>query len=248
MSGRETRVRILGVGVDPVTLAQAVDRCLSFMAGGRPRLVVTPNSEMIQAATGDPELFRVLEQADLAVPDGAGVVLAARILGTPVPEKVAGVDLADGVLRRAPAGTRVFLLGAAPDSVAAAAQRLPGLYPGLVVAGFRDGYWPHFDPAADAEVIAAVRAAAPQILFAGMGVPRQEKWLHRHLADLAVPMAFGIGGGIDLWAGKSPRAPAWLIRANLEWLYRIVKFGRYGRSLPPLARFVLRVLGARLRR
>lgn len=242
------RSRILGVDVDKLTLTEAVDRCLEFLAAGTPHLVVTPNAEIVYAAQADPELAAILARADLVVPDGAGVVLASRLLGDPVPERVAGVDLADALLRQAPAGTRVYLLGAAPDSVRAAAVRVTELYPRVTVVGYRDGFWAHFQPEADQQVIQAVRAAAPQVLFCGMGAPRQEKWLDRYLAELGVPLCMGIGGGIDAWAGKAPRAPLWLRRLHLEWAYRIVRFGRYGRSLPPLAGFLWRVLRQRLRR
>lgn len=241
------KVTVLGVQVDRVTLEQAADRCLEFIRSGRPHLVVTPNAEFVAMAAEDPEFRDILNSADLAVPDGAGVVLAARLLGDPLPGKVAGVDLAAAVLRRSPPGTRVFLLGATADAVAAAAARLVELYPQIAIAGYHDGYWRHFDPEEDRRVIERVRAAAPHILFCGMGAPKQEKWLHRYLHDLQVPLCMGIGGGIDMWAGKTPRAPGWMVRANLEWLYRIVRFGRYGRSVPRIARFLWRVLQARAR-
>lgn len=243
--GKGSRSCILGVAVDKLTLEEAVHRCLYFIQAGRPHLVVTPNAEIVYAAQTDRELAEILARADLVVPDGAGVVLASRLLGDPVPEKVAGVDLAHHLLARAPTGTRVYLLGATPESVRAAAIRVTELYPQVTVAGYRDGFWPHFDPEEDQKVIAGVRAAAPHILFCGMGAPKQEKWLARYLNDLGVPLCMGIGGGIDVWSGKASRAPAWMIRLNLEWAYRIVKFGRYGRSLPPLFKFMLLVLARR---
>lgn len=237
---------ILNFGVDKVTRAEAVQRCLEFIRSGQPHLVVTPNAEIAHLALHDRDLLAALAGADLVVADGAGVVLAARILGDPVPEKVAGVELADGILMAAPPDTRVFLLGATRESVAQAAVRLVERHPNVVVVGYRDGYWQHFEPAADAGVIRAVRAAAPHILFAGLGAPKQEKWLHRHLGELGVPLAVGIGGGIDLWAGLAERAPAWMRQYQLEWLYRIVRFRRFGRSLPPLLKFGLRVMARRL--
>lgn len=239
------RSRILAVGVDKLTMDAAVDRCLGFLAGGTPNLVVTPNAEIVYAAQQDAELAGILARADLVVPDGAGVVMASRLLGDPVPEKVAGVDLAHHLLTRAPEGTRVYLLGTTPESVRAAAIRVTEMYPQVTVAGYRGGFWPHFQPDEDRKVVQAVRAAAPHILFCGIGAPKQEKWLARYLQDLGVPMSMGIGGGIDWWAGKQKRAPAWMIRMNLEWAYRVVKFGRYGRSLPPLAKFMWLVLQQR---
>lgn len=241
------RSRILGVGIDKLTREEATERCLEFIAEGSPHQVVTPNAEIVYAAQADRELMAILAAADLVVADGAGVTLASRLLGDPVPEKVAGVDLVHLLLSRAPADTRVYLLGAAPDSVRAAAIRVTELYPQVTVAGYRDGYWQHFDPEEDQKIVAAVCAARPHILLCGMGAPKQEKWLARYLPQLGVPVCMGIGGGIDLWAGKARRAPAWMIRTNLEWLYRVVRFGRYGRSLPPLAKFAWLVLRKRAR-
>jgi len=128
--------------------------------------------------------------------------------------------------------------------VAEAARRLAERYPGITVAGYRDGY---FSPAEEADVVAAIRAARADVLFVGMGSPKQERFLSRNLDRLNVKIGMGVGGTLDVWAGAARRAPDWMIRANLEWLYRIVKFGRYGRSLPPLFKFMLAVLVTRVR-
>lgn len=224
-----------------------MERCLAWLGGTAPHTVLTPNAEILALAHADPELRSILNGADLVVPDGAGVVVGSRMLGDPVPERVPGVELADRLLRTAPPGTRVFLLGAAREAVQAATLRFGELYPHIVLAGYHHGFWPHFDPQADRAVVGAVRHARPAILFAGLGAPKQERWLHQYKADLGVPIAMGIGGGIDLWAGRATRAPLWMRQANLEWLYRIVKFGRYGRSLPLLARFAGLVVAERLR-
>lgn len=239
---------ILGVQIDRVTLEQAVARCLEFIQSGEPHLVVTPNSEMLYAASRSPELREILNQAHLAVADGAGVVQAARLIGNPVPEKVAGIDLADGLLQAAPPETRVFLLGAESEAVKAAAVRVAERYPHLVVAGARNGYWDHFNPEEDRKVVEQVRAANPHILLCALGAPKQERWLSRYLQELQVPLCMGVGGTLDVWAGRAPRAPEWMIRANLEWLFRVVRFGRYRRSLPPLLGFIWLVLQQRRQR
>lgn len=241
-----TRTQILSIGVDKVTMQEALDRCLSFLGSMQPHLVVTPNAEITYAASKDPELAAILNGADLVIPDGAGVVLASRILGDPVPQKVAGADLATNLLhalhirRRG----RIYLLGTRLEVVAEAARRIARDYPGLHVAGYRDGF---FRPEEETEVIQAIRSANVDILFAALGSPRQERWLSHNLKDLNARIAMGVGGTIDVWAGTAQRAPRWMIRANLEWLFRVVKFGRYGRSLPPLARFMLAVAASRLR-
>lgn len=241
-----SRVQVLALGVDKVTMEEAVARCLAFIEGDRPRLVVTPNAEIAYAARQDTALAKVLNGADLVVPDGIGVVVATRILGDPVPEKVGGVDLATNLLAALSqqGRGRVFLLGTRPEVVAEAARRLAERFPGITVAGYRDGY---FTTEEEPAVVAAIRDAQVDVLFAGMGSPKQEVWLSEHLAELNAKVSIGVGGTLDVWAGAARRAPDWMIRANLEWLYRIVKFGRYGRSLPPLIRFALAVAASKVR-
>jgi len=243
-----SRTQILTIGVDKVTMAEAVARCLAFIAAGGPHQVVTPNAEIAYAASQDPDLSAIINGADLVVPDGIGVVMAARLLGDPVPEKVGGADLATNLLRalnERPGGGRVFLLGTRPEVVSEAARRLQAAYPRVNLVGWRDGY---FKPEEEPAVLAQIRAAQPDVLFVALGSPKQERWLHRHLPDLGVPLGIGVGGTIDVWAGAVPRAPEWMLKANLEWLFRIVRLGRVSRSVPPLARFVLTVLRSRRRR
>lgn len=241
-----SRVRILSIGVDKVTMGQAVDRCLAFIDQGGPHLVVTPNPEIAYAASNNPELAAIINQADLVIADGIGIVMGSRILGDPVPEQVRGIDLATNLLKElnARGKGRIFLFGTKPEVVAEAARRIGQQYPGLTVAGYRDGF---FTPEDEAAIVAQIRAAQPDILFTALGSPKQERWLHKHLPQLGVKVGIGVGGTIDVWAGAVPRAPEWVQKVNLEWLYRIVKFGRYGRSLPPLIKFALAVVGTRMR-
>lgn len=241
-----SRTNILGIGVDKVTMSEAVQRCLAFMATDRPHLVVTPNAEIVYAAAQNPELAAIINGADLVIPDGAGVVLASKLLGDPVPEKVAGVELSNNLLRALSDQRRgrIYLLGAQPESLAKAVEVLRRQYPGVTVAGFRDGY---FTPEDEPAIIAEIRAADVDLLIVGLGAPRQEFWLRKHMAALGARVCIGAGGTIDSWSGVSPRAPQWMIRSNLEWLYRVVKFGRYGRSLPPLVKFVLAIMARRMR-
>jgi len=233
-------VMILGVRVDRLTMAEAVARCQAMISEGGPHRIVTPNGEIIWAAQSDAELRGILNNSALAVADGASVVLASRWLGQPLPQRVAGADLVEALLR---AGKyRVFLLGATPESVAEAAQRLPTLFPGTTVAGSQHGY---FSEAEIPAIVAAAHAAAPDVLLVGMGAGKQERFLAAHLAATGVPLGVGIGGVIDVWAGRSQRAPLWMRRVNLEWAYRIVRFGRYSRSLPPLLWFLWAVWRSR---
>ena len=237
------RVNILGVDVDAVTMAEAVDvvrRAMDTRAGV---MVATANAEMLMRATHDEELRRILNASALVVPDGAGTVWAARHLGHAMPERVAGYDLAQELLRCAPAeGRRVYFFGSAPGIAEKAKAKAEQLYPGIEIVGVRNGF---FSPADNAAIIAEIRAARPDLLLVALGVPKQEKWIAAHLAELDVPVAIGVGGTLDVMAGVMKRAPLWMQKAKLEWLFRgLMQPKRAGRLLA-LPKFVLKVHASR---
>lgn len=237
------RVNILGVDVDAVTMAEAVDvvrRAMDTRAGV---MVATANAEMLMRATHDEELRRILNASALVVPDGAGTVWAARHLGHAMPERVAGYDLAQELLRCAPAeGRRVYFFGSAPGVAEKAKAKAKQLYPGIEIVGVRNGF---FSPADNAAIIAEIRAARPDLLLVALGVPKQEKWIAAHLAELDVPVAIGVGGTLDVMAGVMKRAPLWMQKAKLEWLFRgLMQPKRAGRLLA-LPKFVLKVHASR---
>ena len=237
------RVNILGVDVDAVTMAEAVDvvrRAMDTRAGV---MVATANAEMLMRATHDEELRRILNASALVVPDGAGTVWAARHLGHAMPERVAGYDLAQELLRCAPAeGRRVYFFGSAPGVAEKAKAKAEQLYPGIEIVGGRNGF---FSPADNAAIIAEIRAARPDLLLVALGVPKQEKWIAAHLAELDVPVAIGVGGTLDVMAGVMKRAPHWMQKAKLEWLFRgLMQPKRAGRLLA-LPKFVLKVHASR---
>ncbi|WP_315002880.1 WecB/TagA/CpsF family glycosyltransferase [uncultured Selenomonas sp.] len=237
------RVNILGVDVDAVTMAEAVDvvrRAMDTRAGV---MVATANAEMLMRATHDEELRRILNASALVVPDGAGTVWAARHLGHAMPERVAGYDLAQELLRRAPAeGRRVYFFGSAPGVAEKAKAKAEQMYPGIEIVGVRNGF---FSPADNATIIAEIRAACPDLLLVALGVPKQEKWIAAHLAELDVPVAIGVGGTLDVMAGVMKRAPHWMQKAKLEWLFRgLMQPKRAGRLLA-LPKFVLKVHASR---
>ena len=237
------RVNILGVDVDAVTMAEAVDvvrRAMDTRAGV---MVATANAEMLMRATHDEELRRILNASALVVPDGAGTVWAARHLGHAMPERVAGYDLAQELLRCAPAeGRRVYFFGSAPGVAEKAKAKAEQLYPGIEIVGVRNGF---FSAADNAAIIAEIRAARPDLLLVALGVPKQEKWIAAHLAELDVPVAIGVGGTLDVMAGVMKRAPHWMQKAKLEWLFRgLMQPKRAGRLLA-LPKFVLKVHASR---
>ncbi|MCI7613073.1 MAG: WecB/TagA/CpsF family glycosyltransferase [Selenomonadaceae bacterium] len=237
------QVEILGVKVNSLTMAQAVEAVQQFIAEKRVALVATANAEMLMRATRDAELKDILNQADLVVPDGAGTVWAAGHLGEPMPERVAGFDLAQELMREAPArGDRIYFFGSAPGVADKAKAKAEELYPGIQVVGTRNGF---FSEADEPGIIAEIRAARPDILLAALGVPKQEKWLSRHMQELQVPVSIGVGGTLDVMAGVMERAPLWMQKAKLEWLFRGLKQPSRAGRLLALPKFVLKVVASK---
>lgn len=238
-----SRVEILGVGVDPVTMSEALDRVEEFFSARSPRLIATANAEMLMRATHDDELRSILNAADLVVPDGAGTVWAAHHLGFEMPERVAGYDLAQEIMKRAPsAQRRIFFFGSAPGVADKAKAKAEELYPGISIVGTRNGY---FTVEEEPSIIEQIKKAQPDLLLAALGVPKQEKWLAAHLDELNVPVSIGVGGTFDVMAGVMKRAPLWMQRAKLEWLFRAMLQPKRAGRLIALPKFVFKVHASR---
>ena len=233
------KVDILGVQVDSLTMAEAVGKAEQFMEERACALIATANAEMIMRATHDKELKEILNAAALVVPDGAGTVWAAHHLGYQMPERVAGYDLAQELMRLAPARKRrIYFFGSAPGVADKAKKKAEELYPGIEIVGTRNGYFKEADEPA---IISDIKTQKPDLLLAALGVPKQEKWLHAHKEELGVPLSIGVGGTLDVMAGVMKRAPRWMQKAKLEWLFRgILQPKRAGRLLA-LPKFVLKV-------
>lgn len=238
-------VDILGVPMHPVSLEQAAELALRWAAGDGPmRWIVTLNPEMVMQAQRDPGFGSLLARADLLVPDGVGTVWAGRMLGAAVAGRVPGIELAERILDLAArARLPVFLLGGRPGTAEQAAARLRARLPGLVVAGCGHGY---LEPGGQEEkaVLGRIASARPAVLLVGMGSPLQERWLARHRGRLAgsVRLAMGVGGSLDVWAGRTPRAPGWMRRAGMEWVFRLLREPRRARRMLALPAFAGRVV------
>ncbi len=231
-------LQVLGVKLHPLSMAQALDRIDDLARQPRFHLVVTLGTEMVMRAQEEPEFRELVNGADLVVADGAGLLWAARRCGVDLPERVAGIDLVGRLGERlAGTGGSFFLLGAAPGVADQAAATLAGRYPGLGIAGVRDGYFREDEP-----VVAALAASGATIRLTGLGSPRQERWMRQHQDRLGVGVGIGVGGSFDVLSGRKTRAPQWMIRLHLEWLYRLAcEPSRVGRMLA-LPRFMLQVL------
>ena len=219
---------IMGITFDNVTMQQALERAGEILAGDKTCYAVTPNAEIAYEALRDESLRALLNEADLVLPDVAGVVLASKLLKTPLKQKVAGVDFADGLLGLlAESGRSVYLLGSKPGVAELAAEKMREKHPGLIICGMHDGYFKD-----EAPVIEAVNAAKPDVLFVCLGAPKQELWMEKNGPATGARLLCGLGGSMDVFAGTVERAPKFWSDHGLEWFYRLCKEPkRVGRML-----------------
>ena len=232
-------LHVLGVRVDDVTHGETLALIERFVAERAPHQICTVNVEFIMAAQRDDAFRRVINDAALCLPDSAGVLWAARRLGHPMRERVAGSDMVGQIAARAAErGWRVYLLGAAPGVADKAAAIWQARNAGLVVAGTFAG---SPAPTEDDAIVERIRAARPDVLFVAFGAPAQDMWIARNQPALQVPVAMGIGGALDFVAGVAKRAPVWMQRLGLEWLHRLVREPWRWRRQMALPRFVWRV-------
>lgn len=235
-SGTLPAINILGVRVHRVGMQEAL-RCIErWIAEQVPRMVITADANALVLAQEDSEFRTLLQTADLVTPDGAGLLWAARRLGQPFPERVPGVELVAQLVRLShERGYRLYFVGAAPGVAAQAAHALQQQYSNAQIVGVHHGY---FQPDEEPALLGQIRTARPDVLLVGMGMPRQEKWIARHKDALNVPVSVGVGGSFDVYAGVVKRAPRWMQRYGLEWLWRLMHDPRKIAKVRNLPRFV----------
>ena len=239
-----SRVNVLSIGFDNITLDEAVLKAVSLIERRQGAYVVTPNPEIVMMAQENAELKETIACANLVLPDGIGIIYGAKILGTPIKERVPGIDFVSKLMESLSErkGT-VYLLGAKPGVAAKAAENLEKQYNGLKVVGTHDGYFTD-----DSEIIAEINRLKPDLLFVCLGFPKQEIWMRDHLFDLDVGIMAGLGGSLDVFAGEVRRAPVLWQKLGLEWLYRLMKEpSRIGRMMR-LPQFLLCVMKERVKK
>jgi N-acetylglucosaminyldiphosphoundecaprenol N-acetyl-beta-D-mannosaminyltransferase len=210
-------VLLLGVRVDALSFEETIEAARAMVRSGVPHQHVGVNAALLVESERDPELRGVLNGCDLVNADGMSAVWAGRLIGRPLPERVAGVDLFQRLVEVAHRDeSSVYFLGATDDVVERVATVFRERYPGLRIAGYHNGYWSD-----DTEVIDAVREARPDYLFLAIPSPRKELWLSRYLDELGVPFVMGVGGSFDVVAGKVRRAPLWVQNVGFEWAWRL---------------------------
>lgn len=234
---------VMGVKFDSLTLDEAAAKGLSLLEGGGCNWVVTPNSEIVYAAHHDSALMETLNCATLVLPDGIGVVYASRILGHPVKQKVAGIDFAYRIIEAlSRTGGKLYLLGSKPGVAEEAAKKLSDRYAGLNICATADGYFKD-----DAVAAEKIRQSGADVVFVCLGAPKQEFWMSKNGQATGASLLIGLGGCLDVFSGRTNRAPDFMIKLGLEWLYRLYKEpSRIGRMCR-LPLFLFMAIGARIK-
>ena len=232
------RINVLGVKIDDLTREEAVERALKLIGEHRSAYMVTPNPEIVMAAWESEAVSTAVNNADLVIPDGIGVVFAAKLLKTPLKERLPGIDIAADILERLnETGGSAYILGGRPGVAARAAANVSKQYPRIRIAGSHDGYFSDSD-----EVRAQINASAPDFVLVCLGASRQELWMAENAGKLNAGLMAGLGGTVDVLSGDVKRAPVSWQKLNLEWLYRCIEEpSRFVKTLK-FPHFVLKAL------
>ncbi|PYG88192.1 N-acetylglucosaminyldiphosphoundecaprenol N-acetyl-beta-D-mannosaminyltransferase [Ruminiclostridium sufflavum DSM 19573] len=238
-------VNIAGINIDDITMEQAVKKIYHFISSDKSHAIYTPNSEIMMDGISDSQMRQVLNTADMLVADGAGVVLASKILGKAVRQKVSGVDLAKNLLKSSSKKPiRFFLFGGKPGIAEKAQANIICDYPYADVVGTRNGYFSEEDTE---KIIEEINNSSAEVLFVCLGAPKQELWIHENKDKLKAKVCMGVGGTLDVLAGNVKLAPDFFRNHGLEWLYRLYKEPRRFKRMLKLPKFILYVIGIRLK-
>lgn len=221
MKLRGGRVAIMGCEIDNLTMEETLVAIERLIADGRPTQHVVVNVDKLVKASADPGLCQIINNCAIVNVDGMPVVWASHLLGQPLKERVAGIDLFEQLMCRAAAKRwRVFLLGAREEVVARVKELYLKRFPSLSVVGYRNGYW---STAEEPLVVQQISAAKPDILFVAISSPMKEEFLSRYQSEMGVPFAMGVGGTFDVVSGRVRRAPRWMQQFGLEWFFRFLQ-------------------------
>ena len=241
-----TRPTLWGVTFDNVSMNYAVSKARGLILNPEStsaNMIVTLNAIGMETVIDDPEFAAIVKDSAMVLADGSGLCLGMKILGTPVQERVAGIDFAEQLCRTASAEKwPVYFIGAVGDTAKICAEAMQEKFPGLIVAGARDGYFDIEDTAVPDVIV----QSGAKIVLAAMGQPRQEKWLAIHRERLGNILAVGVGGAFDVFSGKLERAPMWMQKIGLEWLYRMLQEPSRWRKNLRLITFMLRIFATKL--
>ena len=231
------RINIRGIMFDNVTKSEAIELIKGRVAARLRTVVVTPNAEIAEACVEDEKLMHLINSADVVLPDGVGIIKASKILGTPLKEKVPGVEVGEALFSEL-TGHRFYLLGGKEGVAKAASERMKKLH-GASFAGYHHGYFFNEEGGCD-RVVEEIDSSGADVLIVCLGFPAQEKWIRENIARLPhVKLALALGGSIDVWSGNSSRAPKLFIKLGLEWLWRLIRQPSRIKRMAALPRFYI---------
>lgn len=231
---------VMKVPIHSVSMEEALDRAKAFLEEEGLKRIYTPNPEIVMLAQENPTLLDAIETADLVVPDGIGIVLASKIKGLGIKERVAGIDLMDRILRYCgDRGKSFYLLGGKPEVTPIACRKIEARYAGIRIAGYHNGYFPE---AEEVKIVEEINKAKPDVLFVCLGAPKQELWIYRNRHRLNCKIAMGVGGSVDIYAGTAKRAPEIYQKMGLEWFYRLAKEPWRFKRMLVLPKFLLHLI------
>ena len=237
------RIDVLGVGFDNVTEGEAVAKAMEIIEKDGCGYVVTPNPEIVMTCREDESARKIVNEADLVIPDGIGIIYGAKILGTPLKERIPGIEFALALMdKMREKGYKLFLLGAKPGVADKAAERLTKKYPGLNICGWENGYFSDSEP-----VTEKIRTAGADVVFVCLGAPKQEKWMAKYGRLTGAKLLVGLGGSLDVFSGQVKRAPKFWQKTKLEWLYRALSDPKRFKRTMKLPGFIFAAIGQRIK-
>jgi len=234
------QAEILGVPINILSKEEAINEIIKMIENPELSEVYTPNPEMIMLAQEDKEFMHILKNAEIVLPDGIGLLIASKIKGLGLTERVTGIDTMNGLLAYCGRENKtIYLLGGKPGVPDVACSNIERQFPGIKIGGFHHGYFTKDD---EAKIVEEVNEAKPDILFVCLGAPKQEKWIYGHKNKLNCRLAMGVGGSVDIYAGTAKRAPVIFQKLGMEWFYRLAKEPWRYKRMMNLPKFILRIL------
>ncbi|WHY66353.1 WecB/TagA/CpsF family glycosyltransferase [Neobacillus sp. SuZ13] len=238
-------VTILGIDFVNKRFDQVVEDLFLRINNKRKSFIVTANPEIVMYSHEHTDYRKIVQSADMVVPDGYGIILASKILGTPIMERVAGYDLTVRLLELgSKKKLKIYLLGGREETNQKAVDNIHNTYPDIQIVGRHHGF---FDWE-KSQVAAEIKAANPDVVFVALGFPRQEQWIAKHLDQFSHGLFMGVGGSIDVLAGEVQRAPHIWQKLNLEWFYRLISQPTRWRRMLAIPRFIIQIFKLKLRK
>lgn len=215
------RITLLGCPIDNLSLEETVSHIEEFIKSGKPHQYIAINADKIVKMRKDPEFRDILFKSDLNIVDGQPLMWVSRLFGKPVKQRYGGLDIIDAFAAVSEKkGYGIYFLGAREEIVSDVVKKYKDLFPGLKISGWRNGYWKADE---EGEVVEDIISSRPDVLFFAMGSPRKEVFLRKYIDKMGIPFVMGVGGAFDIIAGKTKRAPLWMQKMGIEWMFRVLQ-------------------------